>query len=161
MVVPCADHCFGLRSSGFFRISRIRISDFAASAFLSLFLAASAFAQDHADARAPGSGPALSVPKDLPRDAAHTLPPRNWIDQTQAEADLKSRGCLECHAGSEPMHSSKNVVLGCIDCHGGNATPALTQAKAHVTPRNPLFWQSSANPNDSKTYQISRPTAPS
>lgn len=116
-----------------------------------LCLASFSHAQDLADARAPGSGPALSVPKDLPRDAAHTLPPRNWIDQTQAEADLKSRGCLECHAGSEPMHSSKNVVLGCIDCHGGNATPGLTQAKAHVAPRNPIFWQSSANPNDSTT----------
>ena len=109
----------------------------------SLCLAAALGAQEVADVRAPGSGPALSVPRDLPRDAAHALPPRNWIDQTPAEADLNSRGCLECHAGSEPMHSSKNVVLGCIDCHGGNATPGLTQAKAHVAPRHPIFWQSS------------------
>ena len=47
------------------------------------------------------------------------------------------------------MHASKNVVLGCTDCHGGNATPGLTQHKAHVAPRTPVFWQSSANPNDS------------
>src|ERR1035437_7088128 len=83
------------------------------------------------------SGPEISVPKDLPRDTSH------------AQAAKKRRGCLECHAGSEPMHASKNVVLGCTDCHGGNATPGLTQHKAHVAPRNPVFWQSSANPNDS------------
>ena len=95
------------------------------------------------------SGPETSVPKEPPRDTGHALPDRNWMDQTQADADRKSRGCLECHAGSEPMHTSPNVVLGCTDCHGGNATPGLTQHKAHVEPRNPVFWQSSANPNDS------------
>ncbi len=47
------------------------------------------------------------------------------------------------------MHASKNVVLGCTDCHGGSATPGLTQRQAHVAPRNPVFWESSANPNDS------------
>ncbi len=97
----------------------------------------------------PGSGPEISVPKNLPPDLAYALPPSNWIDQSQTEADKKSRGCLQCHAGVEPMHSSKNVVLGCTDCHGGNATPGLTQRQAHVAPRNPVFWESSANPNDS------------
>jgi hypothetical protein len=96
----------------------------------------------------PGSGPAISVPKDLP-NPAHALPQPNLIDQSQAEADRKSRGCLECHAGSEPMHASNNVVLGCIDCHGGNSTPGLTQRQAHVMPRNPVFWESSAKPNNS------------
>ncbi|MBI3848712.1 MAG: hypothetical protein HY298_00265 [Verrucomicrobia bacterium] len=64
---------------------------------------------------------------------------------------LKSRGCLECHKGIDQptMHASPNVVLGCTDCHGGNPTPGLTLRKAHVQPRNPVFWQSSANPNDS------------
>ena len=97
----------------------------------------------------PGSGPQISVAKDLPEDSAQALPKPNWIDQSQAEADQKSRGCLECHAGSEPMHASKNVVLGCTDCHGGNPTPGLKQTQAHVAPRNPVFWESSANPNDS------------
>ncbi len=102
-----------------------------------------------AEENPPGSGPEISVAKDLPSEAAHPLPARNLVDQTPTEADKKSRGCLECHAGSEPMHASKNVVLGCTDCHGGNATPGFTQRKAHVAPRNPVFWQSSANPNDS------------
>jgi hypothetical protein len=100
-------------------------------------------------AQSDGSGPEISVPKILPPDLAHALPQPNWIDQSQAAADLKSRGCLECHAGVEPMHASKNVVLGCTDCHGGNATPGLTQRQAHVSPLNPVFWESSANPNDS------------
>src|SRR6266567_378754 len=37
------------------------------------------------------SGPEISVPKDLPRVETHRLPERNWIDQTQEEADRKSR----------------------------------------------------------------------
>ncbi len=100
-------------------------------------------------AQSDGSGPQISVPKDLPRATAQSLPPPNWIDQSQADADKKSRGCLECHAGSEPMHASPNVVLGCTDCHGGNPLPGLKQPQAHVAPRNPVFWESSANPNDS------------
>jgi len=112
---------------------------------LPLLAALSLPAQDNP----PGSGPAISVPKDLPPDATHSLPQPNLIDQSQAVADKKSRGCLDCHAGVEPMHASPNVVLGCTDCHGGNPTPGLTQHQAHVAPRNPVFWESSANPNDS------------
>jgi hypothetical protein len=100
-------------------------------------------------AQSDGSGPDISVPKNPPSDAAHALPKPNWVDQSQLDADKKSIGCPECHKGSEPMHASKNVVLGCTDCHGGNATPGLKQTQAHVAPRNPVFWQSSANPNDS------------
>jgi hypothetical protein len=106
-------------------------------------------AQDEAPVRPPGSGPAISVPTELPRVTNHLPPPANWIDQSVAEAAHKSLGCLECHAGSEPMHASPNVVLGCTDCHGGNAGPGLTQRQAHVAPRNPVFWGSSAKPNDS------------
>ena len=102
-----------------------------------------------AEENAPGSGPEISVPKNLPPAPAHALPKPNWIDQSQADADKKSRGCLECHIGVEPMHASKNVVLGCTDCHGGNAAPGLMQKQAHVAPLNPVFWESSANPNDS------------
>src|SRR5437867_3286551 len=114
-----------------------------------IFAACSLQAQRIDEDRLVGFGPEISVPRDLPRDEIHEPPPRNRIDQTQQEAERKSRSCLECHAGSEPMHTSRNVVLGCTDCHGGNATPGLTQRKAHVPPRNPVFWESSANPNDS------------
>jgi hypothetical protein len=84
------------------------------------------------------------------------------LRQTQAEADAKSRGCVGCHQGIEPMHASAAVKLGCIDCHGGDANvippPGTDMAgyqtaksRAHVLPRNPEFWvrngkPSSANP---------------
>src|SRR5215213_9014746 len=96
-----------------------------------------------------GYGPAISVPRELERNAP---PARHWlIDQTRESAQRKSSGCLECHKGIDrlSMHISDNVVLGCIDCHGGNATPGLTMRKAHVEPRNKIFWESSANPSDS------------
>ncbi|HYC60243.1 MAG TPA: hypothetical protein VEK79_11830 [Thermoanaerobaculia bacterium] len=65
--------------------------------------------------------------------------------QTQAQADAKSRGCLSCHAGIEPMHASAAVRLACTDCHGGNGN-AITKEQAHVQPRNTALWKSSANP---------------
>ncbi len=102
-------------------------------------------------AQSDGSGPVISVPKEPPPNAAVELPPPNRIDQSQADADWKSRGCLECHAGIESMHHSPSVILGCTDCHGGNSAPGLTEREAHVAPRNPIFWQSSALPNDSAT----------
>jgi hypothetical protein len=108
-------------------------------------------------AQSDGSGPAIAVPKELPTGSAGQPPKPNRIDQSQAEADRKSRGCLECHAGIEPMHQSPNVVLGCTDCHGGNAAPGLTQRQAHVAPRNPVLWQSSALPNDSSVLLNQEP----
>ncbi len=47
------------------------------------------------------------------------------------------------------MHTSPNVVLGCTDCHGGDPARGLTITKAHVLPRNPEFWITSANPPNS------------
>src|SRR5262245_44271083 len=97
-----------------------------------------------------GFGPPISVRNDPPQPTLSK--PRNLIDQTREEAMAKSRGCLECHRSVDDssMHASPNVVLGCTDCHGGNPTPGLLNTrKAHVQPRYPEFWQSTANPNDS------------
>ena len=106
-----------------------------------------------------GFGPKISVPLDTPSTRA--AKPHNLVDQTEDAALMKSRGCLECHSPKDvpysyrtnfhemSMHNSPNVILGCTDCHGGNPSPGLTQPKAHVQPRNPLFFESSANPNDS------------
>ena len=98
----------------------------------------------------PAFGPAISVPIDLPRES-RPLPAVNLIDQSREAAALKSRGCLECHVGTDEhtMHKSPNVVLGCTDCHGGNATPGLLMRKAHVAPRHGEWWPGSANPNNS------------
>src|SRR5205085_4862706 len=40
---------------------------------------------------------------------------------TPCEAEIRSRGCNDCHSGVEDMHNGK-ISLGCIDCHGGDAT---------------------------------------
>ncbi len=93
-----------------------------------------------------GSGPAISVPNDPNKPSRAGLPARNWIDQTQAEADAKSAGCLQCHQGVEPMHKSPFVVLGCTDCHGGNAKRGLAVEDAHPKPTYPEFWRTAANP---------------
>ena len=71
--------------------------------------------------------------------------PASLVRQPTARATEKSRGCLTCHAGIEPMHASPAVKLGCTDCHGGDAT-ATTKEQAHVQPRNPDLWKTSANP---------------
>jgi len=96
-------------------------------------------------------GPPIAVPRGARSSDAPLPAPKaaNWVDQSAADAHRKSAGCLECHQGTEEMHSSPYVVLGCVDCHGGDPTPGLAMRKAHVAPRNPVFWQSSAKPSDS------------
>jgi hypothetical protein len=99
-----------------------------------------------------GYGPPTSVPVETSTITRAALPPRNWIDQTQREADAKSIGCLQCHQGVEPMHKAEHVVLGCTDCHGGNPARGLTKEQAHILPRNKEFWRTSANPPDSNAW---------
>jgi hypothetical protein len=102
------------------------------------------------------TGPSTSVSdsgiSDLKSEISNSAtgrPAPSLIDQSRASADRKSAGCIECHANIEDMHQSPHVVLGCIDCHGGDPTPGLTMRKAHVLPRHPEHWPSSANPADS------------
>ncbi len=115
----------------------------------SLMLLLSARAESPLLAYLAANGPEISVPTELPKPAPTKA--RNRVDQTKEEAFAKSRGCLECHKTTDAhsMHTSPFVALGCTDCHGGNPAPGLTERKAHVPPRNPVFWESSANPNES------------
>jgi len=76
---------------------------------------------------------------------------QSFINQTQADADRKSKGCLTCHGGIEPMHKNTAVKLGCVDCHGGNADATTIEA-GHVKPRFPDRWKTSANPP--RTYTL-------
>jgi hypothetical protein len=93
--------------------------------------------------------------------AQSEAPQSSLLNQTQAEADQKSAGCITCHVNEDEltMHPTKTVRLGCADCHGGDAgvsVPAgaspnsveYQQAKsgAHPRPRYPEFGRSSANP---------------
>src|SRR5215467_12610884 len=87
--------------------------------------------------------------------------------QSVAEAEAKSAGCVSCHTATDrhTMHQNPGVVLGCADCHGGDARATLpigvkhedaayrdVLARAHVPPRNPRAWPSSANPE--RTYTL-------
>jgi hypothetical protein len=96
-----------------------------------------------------GFGPGIVGKPPMAVDAPR--PPRNWIDQTEEEAAAKSAGCMECHKTTDAhtMHASPNVVLGCTDCHGGNPGRGLAISEAHVLPRHPDVWTSSANPPNS------------
>ena len=96
--------------------------------------------------------------------------------QTQADADLKSAGCLSCHRGIEPMHASPAVKLGCTDCHGGNANVSVAEGtpqghpqydevkkQAHVQPLFPEEWsidgkRSARNPE--RTYTLLNKESP-
>jgi hypothetical protein len=102
-----------------------------------------------------------------------TAAPSAPRQQSQAEIDQKSAGCMSCHVGIEfpSMHASPAVTLGCVDCHGGNSAPMVTagmspgsaeyeaiKKQAHVLPRYPERWvnaegqPSAANPE--RTYTL-------
>jgi hypothetical protein len=99
-------------------------------------------------------GQARSKYVAFPRSAdARPLTPRlapAVAGQNPAEAMAKSVGCMSCHQETHDPHGKDTVKLGCVDCHGGNAS---TQVKdlAHILPRYPDAWRTSANPVRSYT----------
>ena len=87
--------------------------------------------------------------------------------QAAAQAQAKSEGCLDCHTKTDmpTMHANPAVQLGCVDCHGGDASVRVTadakagsddytqwMQQAHVLPRYPEAWPSSATPE--RTYTL-------
>lgn len=91
--------------------------------------------------------------------------PAKW-EMTPCAAELRSRGCNDCHSGIEDMHNG-SLNLGCIDCHGGDATVRRTldaayqsaqyeelKKKAHVQPRFPEAWKTSGNPERPATLTL-------
>jgi len=53
-----------------------------------------------------GYGPPTSLPPNFSITPPSARPRTNWIDQSQAAADAKSSGCIQCHAGVEPMQGA-------------------------------------------------------
>jgi hypothetical protein len=92
-------------------------------------------------------GPPIAV-RETPKPEV-AIPRPNKVDQSVATMMAKSKGCIECHENAHDPHGSEFVRLGCTDCHGGDPTSGLTMRQAHPAPRNPLFFESSANPSDS------------
>lgn len=82
------------------------------------------------------------------------LPPHlqgvDLLKQTEAEALAKTGHCIDCHQNVRDPHYKDTLHLGCCDCHGGDPN-ATTKEKAHVLPRFPEAWATSANPVRSYT----------
>lgn len=115
---------------------------------------------------------ASSEEEESPVERVYVTAPPAPVMQTQQQADEKSLGCLSCHTSTDQptMHASGAVVLGCADCHGGvvkvargDAAPGSSEyqalrEQAHVLPRFPHSWPSSANPE--RSYALLNREAP-
>ncbi|MBL8795915.1 MAG: hypothetical protein JNM56_18580 [Planctomycetia bacterium] len=84
------------------------------------------------------------------QEAASAARPESLLRQTPEQAAAKSTGCVLCHQTVHDPHAKETLNLGCTDCHCGDAT-AQTKEQAHVHPRFPEAWCSSANPVRSYT----------
>src|SRR5438094_910169 len=82
-------------------------------------------------------------------DNPFPLPPElegvDLLQQTAEQAAAKSAGCVSCHQSVGDPHGKETLRLGCVDCHGGCPDTPVKE-KAHVAPRFPQAWPSSANP---------------
>ncbi len=119
-----------------------------ACALLTSGLTLSAYSQDGAARHGSLFGPPVAASESTAHASA-AIPKPNKVDQSKAAVMQKSRGCIACHENSKDPHESEHVRLGCTDCHGGDPTPGLTMRQAHPAPRNPVFFESSANPSAS------------
>ncbi len=94
---------------------------------------------------------AADDPPALPASPPDAAPEElSLLKQTEDQAAAKSAGCLCCHQNAHDPHGKETLHLGCTDCHGGdaNAKDILT---AHVQPRFPDAWKTSAKPVRSYT----------
>jgi len=94
------------------------------------------------------------VPYTSDPDDPFPMPPEllhvKLMEQTEAEAQAKSVGCIHCHQGVSDPHGKATLRIGCTDCHGGDAT-TTDKHRAHVQPRFPEAWPTAANPVRSYT----------
>ncbi|MEI7458160.1 MAG: hypothetical protein WCK15_02060 [Pirellula sp.] len=77
----------------------------------------------------------------IPNELLHT----DLYRQSKQEANAKSVSCIQCHTDVGSMHPPNTVSIGCTDCHGGNAND-FSKKGAHIQPRYPEMWTTSANP---------------
>ena len=104
-------------------------------------------------ASVPGPGASVEVresnefePYPMPTELAGV----DLLRQPAELARTKSAGCVHCHQKVCDPHGKDTLHLGCTDCHGGDAS-TCDKAAAHVHPRFPDAWPSSANPVRSYT----------
>ena len=99
----------------------------------------------------------------------YSFTPAAPIQQSSAEVQQKSAGCVSCHVDNDlpSMHANPAVKLGCVDCHGGDSTvvdsaeaepgsPEYVQAteQAHVLPLYPDSWEYPSSANPERTYTL-------
>jgi len=125
---------------------------------------ARANSSNRADAGGTDSG-AAAAQNQPASQTARPLQAAGMFGETPEEAMRRSAGCIDCHKGIEDMHNGV-IYLGCTDCHGGNAdaraqgmqkgSAGYDEAKrsAHVKPRFPDRWKSSANPERPYTLTL-------
>jgi hypothetical protein len=115
-----------------------------------------------ANAQLPAPSPAAGRAQpnvNLDPNAPFPMPPEmvgvNFLGQSKEDADRKSSGCIACHQATHDPHfaptDKPSFTLGCTDCHGGCAD-TNDKGKAHIAPRYPQFWPTSANPV--RTYTL-------
>ena len=106
--------------------------------------------------RAVAQEPIARQPAQAPaRVEAYPVPPEardlDLSTQTEGMALAKSASCVACHAESHDPHFKDTVRIGCTDCHGGDAQ-APDKLRAHVNPKYPEMWGTTANPV--RTYAL-------
>jgi len=94
--------------------------------------------------------PSYSVDPDDPYPMPLEMAGVNLMGQSDQDRDRKSVGCISCHQNVGDPHPTKTLRIGCTDCHGGNAS-VYNKESAHIRPRHPGHWPSSANPVRSYT----------
>ncbi len=116
------------------------------------------------------------VPRaETPQDIVYTQSPPAPGQQTEAQAQAKTAGCMTCHTETDryTMHENPGVVLGCVDCHGGDPAarkPAGSQPndeayraaldQAHVKPRHPEYWRYPKSATPERSYTLLNMEAP-
>ena len=89
-----------------------------------------------------------------PDGIAFPVPPEfaevDLSKQTPESGGAEELRLHPCHQASHDPHYKETVRLGCVDCHGGDPT-SHDKRTAHVWPRLPEVWATSANPVRSYT----------
>jgi mono/diheme cytochrome c family protein len=79
-------------------------------------------------------------------DRHYIVAPSAPKSQSEAQAQIKSEGCMSCHAKTDrhTMHVNPAVIIGCVDCHGGNAAVKV-EVNVALNPKSKEFKEPTDN----------------
>jgi len=95
------------------------------------------------------AGPKIVVGHQDPQQSTPQEPAAQQQEKQRTGFKSKgSGGCVVCHVGVESMHfdDDEELDIGCADCHGGDPNETQDKKNAHVQPRNPDVFKTSATP---------------